>query len=263
MSAVFAAGTLYLAFGHAPAPSAPPAAPPVAAPASQDRVPQRFVADVVWNRAEGYERKTVALTFDDGPHPAVTPRVLDILDAHGVKATFFVLGCQARQCPELVRRIADAGHALGNHSDTHISNPGPGRARTEIDACQQAIEDASGVRVGLFRPPGGDTDSAYTDIARKRGFCIVGWTVDTRDWASDQEGVYRAATGAARPGDIILLHDAGGGSDTVDALPRIIAKLRADGFEFVTVPDMLRDWDGCATSRERCAAHASRSSGGA
>jgi peptidoglycan/xylan/chitin deacetylase (PgdA/CDA1 family) len=185
--------------------------------------------------------RAVALTFDDGPNPDATPLVLDALATRGVKATFFVLGRHAERWPELVRRVADEGHSIGNHGYFHrkLHLKSPGYVRRDLELGTQAIEIASRVRPSLFRAPHGFRSPWVTSIARSLGQRTVGWSLGV--WDSDRPGVEAIATRTvegARPGSIVLLHD-GDGYDpsgdrvqTARALPLIVDRLLAQGYRF-------------------------------
>ncbi|HLJ59356.1 MAG TPA: polysaccharide deacetylase family protein [bacterium] len=190
----------------------------------------------------------LALTFDDGPHPSSTPRVLEILRAHRARATFFMLGQAAARYPALVRQVADAGHAIGNHSWDHPSFPEVPRRerRRQIGACGRAIAPY-GER--LFRPPYGDQDDASRLDALWMRHEVVAWDVDAGDWRGDAPAVvaYRVIA-RVRPGSIVLFHDGSEAAlrgDAVDpssmlkALDLVFNRLR-DTLTSVTVPDLLR-----------------------
>lgn len=186
----------------------------------------------------------VALTFDDGPRPGTTDRVLDALAALDVRATFFCVGRNAERHPELVRRASREGHAVGSHSHTH---PDPEVTPLTVLADdyrrgRAAVEDALGEAVTLFRPPRGYLDTARAVQLRLRRTPPTLWTVDPRDWHPDAEraGIARAVGGAVG-GDVVLLHDwveqpwdprALDRSSTVAALPDAVAAVRARGLAF-------------------------------
>jgi endo-1,4-beta-xylanase len=151
----------------------------------------------------------IVLTFDDGPDPAVTPRLLDVLAAAKARAVFFLVGENVERHPALVRRIADEGHVLGNHSCTHPWFIVSSRARiaAELDRCQKLIEDAAGQSAKLVRPPYGQRDWRFNQLARERGLTPVLWSKNLRDyWGSAPEVLVRRL-GSARAGDIVLMHD--------------------------------------------------------
>jgi len=185
--------------------------------------------------------RAVALTFDDGPNPDATPRVLDALAEQGVKATFFILGRHAERWPELVRRVAEEGHAVGNHGYYHrkLHFKSPAYVRRDLELGTQAIVAASGVRPRLFRAPHGFRSPWVSAIARSLGQRTVGWSLGV--WDSDRPGVdaiVERSVNGVRPGSILLLHDADGYDpagdrmQTAQAVPLIIERLRAQGYRF-------------------------------
>lgn len=186
-----------------------------------------------------------SITFDDGPNPRATPLILDVLKAEGVSATFFVLGRHADRWPELVRRMADEGHQIGNHGYWHrkLHRRSPAYVRDDLTRGADAIQRASGVRPHVFRAPHGFRNPWVTPIASSLGERTIGWSLGVWDSARPgaDEIVRRALTGMRR-GSILLLHD-GDGYDadgdrlqTAEALPGIIHGLRARGFRFETLP---------------------------
>jgi peptidoglycan/xylan/chitin deacetylase (PgdA/CDA1 family) len=186
----------------------------------------------------------VALTFDDGPGPQ-TPAVLRFLARHDIHATFFELGIQAVQFPDLVRRTLAAGHVIGDHTYDHkpITSLSPDQQRSELERTRRAISNATGgYRPCLFRPPQGVIDAAAADRARRLGMLSILWSVDPRDWTTPgTDTIVERVLAGVRPGGIVLLHDAGGPrAETIAALPRIVAALRARHYTFVTVPELLR-----------------------
>lgn len=191
------------------------------------------------------ERK-VSLTFDDGPDPETTPRVLDILAAEGVKATFFLIGERAARSGSLVRRIAGEGHDLGNHSWSHRSLwlAGPRRTAQEVTRGHDAIADVAGAPPRFFRPPWGMTNLALFPLLRRLGTPCVFWTVQTEGRRPAPAPVQVArASRRARPGAILDLHDAdgvpGAGQRLVAALPSMIRTLRADRYALAPLSDLL------------------------
>ena len=190
-----------------------------------------------------------ALTFDDGPDPETTPRLLDLLRQHGARATFFLIGKRVARYPELVARIAAEGHAIGNHSWDHPALPGlPGaEVADQLRRTTAAIVAACAAAPALMRPPYGDQSFASYLAARRLGLGVVAWSVVGADWSDD-----KGATIAARildglhPGAIVLLHDslASWGEDRFrDRAPTLAAveavlTAKAD-WRFVTVPELL------------------------
>jgi peptidoglycan/xylan/chitin deacetylase (PgdA/CDA1 family) len=191
-------------------------------------------------RTTGRGGQTVALTFSSGPDPLYTPDILDILDTHGVKATFCILGTQADKHPQLVQQIAADGHVLCDHTMTYdyaLAARDDATIRAEIEgglsAIRAAVPDAS---VPFFRAPGGNFSPELVEIAASFDQASLGWNVDPRDWETPGAAAIRAAVvDAVQPGSIVVLHDEGpnrGG--TVEALPGIIEDLTAEGYQFVT-----------------------------
>jgi peptidoglycan-N-acetylglucosamine deacetylase len=189
----------------------------------------------------------VSITFDDGPNPRATPRILDVLAREGVAVTFFVLGRHAERWPALVRRMADEGHQLGNHGYWHrkLHRRTPAYVRDDLTRGTEAICRASGLpRLRHFRAPHGFRSPWVTPIARSLGQRTVGWSLGVWDSARPgAEEIARRALGGMRPGSILLLHDGDGydpegdRTQTADALPLIIDGLRARGLRFTTLPD--------------------------
>ncbi len=185
--------------------------------------------------------RAVALTFDDGPNPDATPFILDALRERGVKATFFILGRHADQWPALVRRVADEGHAIGNHGWYHrkLHFKSPAYVRDDLTRGTASIEAASGVHPALFRAPHGFRSPWVTSIARSLGQRTVGWSFGV--WDSDRPGIetiVKRTVNGAKPGSILLLHD-GDGYDprgdrvqTARAVPLIVDRLLDRGYRF-------------------------------
>lgn len=188
----------------------------------------------------------VALTFDDGPNPDATPAILDALGERGVKATFFILGRHAERWPELVRRVADEGHALGNHGYFHrkLHRRSPRYVREDLRLGTEAIERACGVRPRWFRAPHGFRAPWVVPIAGQLGQETVGWSLGV--WDSDRPGadvIARRTIEGARPGSILLLHDGDGydlegdRTQTAQAVPSIVDALHQRGYRFVTLDE--------------------------
>lgn len=185
-------------------------------------------------------RKWIALTFDDGPHPQYTPRILSILKEHNVRATFFVVGKMAEKYPDLLRQQAEAGHSIGNHTYHHVNltRIPPADVAAEIKACGEVIQSITGKTPHLFRPPGGDYDRNVAEVAEALGYWIVLWTDDPGDYAKPPEKELRQKLfSRLGNGGIILLHD--GIAETLDLLPDLIGYLKSHGYELVTIDDML------------------------
>ncbi|SES68360.1 polysaccharide deacetylase family protein [Geodermatophilus poikilotrophus] len=175
----------------------------------------------------------VRLTFDDGPHPTATPAILDTLAERGAEATFFVTGEKATARPDLVRRAAEQGHRIGNHSWSHpeLTTLDRTQVASQLRRTNQAIELATGSPPSEWRPPYGATNDVVQAAARDVGLDeMVLWTVDPRDWADPPATAIRdRVLRAVRPGSIVLLHDATG-QNTPAALPMILDGLSARGY---------------------------------
>jgi peptidoglycan-N-acetylglucosamine deacetylase len=211
---------------------------------------QRYGATIHRERAAG---RRIALTFDDGPNPEQTPRLLELLARHDAKATFFLIGKWAEREPGLIREIVAAGHAIGNHTYSHPTMPAHGakRIRDELRRCREAVE-ASGERLSmidgaaLMRPPYGRRRPGTLRTMRADGYVPVTWSITGYDW--------RAHTSAkritrrckrAQEGDIILLHDgadtepAADRSKSVDSAEAVLEHFGPQGYRFVTVPELV------------------------
>jgi peptidoglycan/xylan/chitin deacetylase (PgdA/CDA1 family) len=189
--------------------------------------------------------KRIALTFDDGPNPDATPRILDALRARNVKATFFVLGRHADAWPHIVRRIADEGHTIGNHGWHHrkLHVRGPAYVRTDLTMGTESIARAAGIQPRLFRAPHGFRSPWVSSIAATLGQRTVGWSRGVRDSAKPGvDAIVQRTVNGAKPGRIMLLHDGDGydmngdRTQTASALPRILDHLLEQGYGLVTIP---------------------------
>lgn len=189
----------------------------------------------------------VALTFDDGPHPAFTPRILDILASHGVCASFFLIGRHAEEEAAVARAVADAGHDVGSHtySHRHLWSLGPAATREEILRGRDAVARVTGANTRYFRPPWGMVNAAALRVCRAEDLMPVLWTVRAEGylWRPSVEQMVREVVGRSHPGAIVDLHDRGGFRDTpqrvLAALPGILSGLRARGLEPVTLSELL------------------------
>ncbi|MFM9442729.1 polysaccharide deacetylase family protein [Streptomyces acidiscabies] len=182
---------------------------------------------------------TMVLTFDDGPDPRYTPAILDTLGEYGVRAMFFVCGEMAVDNQELLARMADEGHVVGNHTWSHplLTKLRRSRIRSEMERTSEVIEDAYGEKPRWFRAPYGAWNRAAFQIGADLGMEPLAWTVDTLDWTTPGTGtiVSRVAGGAA-PGVVVLSHDAGGDrTQSVRALRRYLPRLLDSGYH-ITVP---------------------------
>ena len=194
---------------------------------------------LVANRSRVDGPRRVALTFDDGPDPIYTPKLLDLLREKNVKATFFVIGKHADQHPDIVRRAWDEGHLVGNHTWSHyplFCFLMPGRLRAEIERCTESVRHSCGFRPRLFRSPVGLRHPLLAPYLENAGLEYISWSIRTLDtFTNDSSVLAQRILNKASSGDIILLHDhlPGGTDAMLEALPRVIDELRERGFEFV------------------------------
>jgi peptidoglycan/xylan/chitin deacetylase (PgdA/CDA1 family) len=183
----------------------------------------------------------IAITFDDGPHPQNTPRLLDILRARNVKATFYVIGRSVDLYPQVVRRTVAEGHEIGNHTHTHrlLSKLGDDEVRGELSRCRDAVSRAAGYNMRTMRPPYGGLLQRQRELVHSEfGYPTILWSVDPLDWKRPGPSVVtsRILSGTTA-GGIVLAHDLH--APTVDAMPATIDGLLKRGFKFVTVSQLL------------------------
>jgi len=193
--------------------------------------------------------KQIALTYDDGPNDPDTLRLLEVLARHQVHATFFLIGRYVQQRPDIVRDIAKAGHAIGNHTFTHplLIFKSATQIRRELSECNAALRDATGQHSTLFRPPFGGRRPAVLRVARELNLEPVMWNITGYDWnAPPAAQIEQRVTKQIRGGDVILLHDGGhkklgaDRSQTVRATDLLLARYKSEEHEFVTVPSMIQ-----------------------
>lgn len=195
--------------------------------------------------------KFIALTFDDGPHPTNTPRLLNILRERNVKATFFVIGRSVNLYPQILRQTAAEGHEIGNHTQTHrlLSKLSDSEVLNELRRCRDSIANASGATVRTMRPPYGGLLPRQREIVHAEfGYPTILWSVDPLDWKRPGVGVVssRLIQGTS-DGGILLAHDIH--APTIDAMPATIDTLLRRGYQFVTVSQLI------AMKSEASAAH--------
>ncbi len=198
-------------------------------------------------RANKGPEKIVALTFDDGPDKVYTPQVLDILREKGVRATFFLIGSRVEEDSDVAKRIADEGHSIGNHTYSHpkLTKASP-RLQQELTQAREALGRLGITDNGFFRPPYGAAEPSLIEQAASLGYRVAMWSVDSLDWRGlSRAEVIRNIQGYVEPGSVILQHSAGGpGEDlsgSVLAVGDIIDSLTAQGYRFVTLPEMFPD----------------------
>jgi peptidoglycan/xylan/chitin deacetylase (PgdA/CDA1 family) len=189
--------------------------------------------------------RVVALTFDDGPNPEATPRILDALAATGTVATFFLLGRHVERWPTLAERVAAEGHVIGNHGWFHrkLHTQSPASVRRDLELGTEAIVGATGVRPEVFRAPHGFRAPWVSHIARTLGQRTIGWSLGVWDSAlPGVDAIVERTVSGARPGSILLLHDgdgydaSGDRTQTAAAVPLIISALKARDYRFAGVP---------------------------
>lgn len=192
--------------------------------------------------------KQLALTYDDGPNDPYTGQLLDILARADVKATFFLIGRYVKQRPDIVHRLVDSGHAIGNHTWSHpnLIFCSTSETRRQLSETQKAIEDACGLTPTLFRPPFGGRRPGTFQTARSLGLTPIMWNVTCYDWsAKSNNSIERNARRQIRGGNVILLHDGShiafgiSRAHTVKATDNLIREYRDQGYAFVTIPEML------------------------
>lgn len=234
----------------APLEAAPPAPTVIAVAPAPAGVPQQtfappkaFAATVVRQVRLPAGEKLIALTFDDGPWPVTTQEDLDILRRYNARATFFWVGRYLRAYPKIARQVILDGHAIGNHSWSHLYHPfTPAAAAQELDSTSNLITQGTEVSTRLFRPPGGNLKNGLAAYALKQGYTVVMWSVSSADTDPKAPWTVFAANvlNGARPGTIVLMHDGGGNrSRTTRALPVILEGLQKQGYRFVTIPELL------------------------
>ena len=200
--------------------------------------------------------KQLALTYDDGPNDPHTLRLLEVLAKHNVKATFFLIGRYVEQRPGIVREVVNEGHVVGNHTFSHpnLIFASARQTRTQLQECQQAMTKAIGQHSPLFRPPFGGRRPGTLRIARSLGLVPVMWNVSGQDWKGySADEIKQRIRRQLRGGDVILLHDGShiemgvDRSQTILATDLLILDAKSEGFEFVTIREMMNT---SAVSRE-------------
>ena len=205
-------------------------------------VPSNFQGIVISEAKLPPGKKVIALTFDDGPWPSSTAKVLDILKKNNIKGTFFVVGQNVKNYPDLTKRVVTDGHIIANHTWHHwYHHMNAQTAAYEVANTTDIIYKTTGIKTSLFRPPGGNMRNGVAAYAKSNKYAVIMWSSDSMDYS--RPGVPRLINNIfreAKPGGIVLMHDGGGDrSHTVKALPEIISKFRKQGYEFVTVPELL------------------------
>lgn len=190
------------------------------------------------------QKNQVALTFDDGPS-IYMDEILDILKENDVKATFFLIGSHVEKYPETIKRITEEGHEIGNHSWSHrnFSKLTADEIRQELDKTTEIIVSTGGKASNLFRPPYGNNSEESVAIIHDHGYNIVNWSVDSKDWSGvSVNRILANVQSRLAPGSVILMHCSGkkkAMTNILSALPKVIALIREQGYEFATVSEVL------------------------
>ena len=189
------------------------------------------------------DSKKIAITFDDGPHPHQTKEILDILDRYQIKSTFFMVGANIINYPQAAKEVIARGHEVGNHTftHTHLNRLDEAHLAEELEKCEDALDELCEYRPHLFRPPEGAINTYIRHCSELHDYRLILWSIDTRDWeVKDAEKIVSTVLERIQPGDIILMHDyIGRKSKTAEALEILLPKLLAQGYEPVTVSNLL------------------------
>lgn len=209
-----------------------------------NEVPKPFQGTIVYQAKLKANEKVIALTFDDGPGPKNTEQVLEILKKNNIKATFFMLGEMVKYFPKVAKQVAADGHVIGNHTWHHwYFKMDAATAASEIDRTADIIYKTTGEKTTLFRPPGGFLNNGLAQYAKNEKYAVMMWSEESGDAERRSPQVpilVKNVLKYAKPGAIVLMHDGGGNrSRSVKALPEMIAGLKAQGYRFVTVPQLL------------------------
>jgi len=211
-------------------------------------VPKLFQGTTIYQAKLKPTDKVVALTFDDGPGPKNTAQVLEILKKNNIKATFFMVGEMVQAFPKIAKQVADDGHVIGNHTWHHwYRRMDTATAAKEIDRTADIIYKTTGEKTTLFRPPGGYLNNGLVAYAKNNHYAVMMWSGESGDAerrSPQVPGMVKNVIKGTKPGGIILMHDGGGNrAKTVKALPQMIADLKAEGYRFVTIPELLQIQD--------------------
>ena len=188
------------------------------------------------------EERVVALTFDDGPHPVVTEKILSLLESYDARATFFVIGQNAVYYPDVLRMISDKGHEIANHTYYHgaLFRESKDEVKEEIEKAEDIILSVCQKKTTLFRPPEGCVSENVLSAAGELGYDVILWGIDTNDWAhTSKEEIVNNIKKNVKPGSIILFHDyISGEAHTVEALGEILPYLSKLGYSFKTISEI-------------------------
>jgi peptidoglycan/xylan/chitin deacetylase (PgdA/CDA1 family) len=219
---------------------------------------EQVTKQVVDNRLAYYNantngKKVVALTFDDGPWDTTTEEILDILKENGAKATFYTIGQQVSSHSDLIQRMVDEGHEIGTHTWDHAEGSGQGvslnlmsttERQEEVEKGLNAIKEVTGQDASVyFRAPGGNFDESTASDLKELVMGEIGWNIDTEDWRRPGASVIAERIKSVQPGGVVLMHDGGGDrSQTVEALRTALPYLKEQGYEFVTISELIEDY---------------------
>jgi polysaccharide deacetylase family sporulation protein PdaB len=215
--------------------------PAASAAPKKDRAYYETRGEIVWEITT--DEKVIALTFDDGPHPAYTAEILKLLKQYESKATFFVVGNKVNLYPDILKQTLDEGHEIANHTYSHTYLSRKNNIKKEINKTEDLIYATIGRRCQLFRPPGGFYNERLVSIVRNEGYKMImwSWQLDTKDW--DTPGVNKIVNRVlknVKNGNIVLFHDyIEGPTQTIDALKIILPELKSRGYQLVTVSELL------------------------
>lgn len=188
------------------------------------------------------EERVVALTFDDGPHPVATEKILDLLEGYDARATFFVIGQNAVYYPDVLRAIKDGGHEIANHTFTHnaLFQEQKEEIKAEIEKAEDVILSVCQKKTTLFRPPEGCISENVLSAADELGYDVILWSIDTKDWAhTSKREIINNVKKNVKPGCIILFHDyISGESHTLEALEELLPYLSDLGYSFKTISEI-------------------------
>jgi peptidoglycan/xylan/chitin deacetylase (PgdA/CDA1 family) len=201
------------------------------------------VADVYYSIEQKSDAKNVALTFDDGPHGILTPKLLDILKEQGAKATFFVMGVKAIIHPEIILRAHNEGHEIANHVWDHpvLTKITYEKLHHQLSITNDAIYKALNVTPAVMRPPYGNTNRKLNShIAKHENLTVIMWSHDTNDWRRPPyKNIFKSALEVMKPGTVLLCHDIHPG--TIKAMPAFIEQAKKNGYNFLTVSKMIEN----------------------
>ncbi|MBZ9686997.1 polysaccharide deacetylase family protein [Clostridium estertheticum] len=188
------------------------------------------------------KEKVVSLSFDDGPDSKITPEILDILKKYNIRANFFFIGESAKANPEVVKRAFNEGHLILNHSYTHadLSKLSSQDITKELTSTDNILYKLIGKKPSIVRPPYGAIDNNVINVFRENNYKMAIWSLDTFDWSQkEKDHIVDTVINNVRPGEIILMHSNADKIATAEALPQIIEKLKAKGYQIKTISDML------------------------